>query len=286
MSRYSRRPIVVAVAAGVLILSANFVSSSASADPLPVESGDAMAQQERNDEFLSWLAESEFVDRGLVVPVYNEADHSLTLRWKGLKSEDREQVQTRAKLLNVDVNFAVAKYSLSELFDAQRGISSEADRLATSGFTLDSISGVADLDNGITVTGLLDSPKDKAKVVADVARIAQAVTEIPVRVEIVEKPLFEPAAATRSNDVETFNAGGYMLDKKTGGLCSTAFGITINGTKRTTTARHCNGADYKARNNSSTDYGTTSTHSGDGAARVLSKGGSLLDVYRRLEQFR
>jgi len=53
-----------------------------------------------------------------------------------------------------------------------------------------------------------------------------------------------------------------------------AFGITINGTYRTPTARHCKGSDYNARDNSSTDYGSTATHSGDGGARILTEGGS------------
>lgn len=282
------RASLVAAAAAALALSAMASASAAQAGsrvPSGLRSGgpsssafihSAGSRIIRNQDALSvfraWMIRQPgFADSGYVGSVDHLAHKATTILWAGPRTPLLASIRREGLRRGIAVTVQHRKYNLRQLDAAVSATWRQAAQGKWVGFKISTIaSGAAGYD-GIVVNGTYTSVP-AAQRAPQVRSLATVIMGVAVR---VQPGISAVPANGRDNDFAPFDAGGYMLSPSTNTTCSSGFAISINGTSRITTARHCNKNDYRDRAASNT-YGTGVENSGDGGGRVLSASGAAL----------
>lgn len=158
----------------------------------------------------------------------------------------------------IAVSIQPRQHSLRQIAAAVDAIWQQQAEGQWAGFAISTIAAVGAVDDGITVNGTYTTVAATERA-PQVRALSTTVLGVPVRVV----PGVSATMTTgRDNDYAPFNAGGYMISRSTGHTCSSGFGISINGTRHITTARHCVYNDYRDRAASNT-YGTGTINSGE-----------------------
>lgn len=280
-TRNWRRKFTFTVAAALLSATVitQFGAGTASAAPGPANpSGpnDSAAQQfvrtvgarvvdnqEALSTFRAWMiGRPGFAGSGYVGSVDDLQGKATTILWAGPPTALLSAIQAEGARRGITVTVGQRDHSLAQIDAAVDAIWQQAAAGGWSGFAISAIAAVGATDDGLTVYGTYTA----AQRAAPVRSLATTVLGVPVRVV----PGVDASTSNgRDNDFAPFDAGGYMLSPSTGRTCSSGFGISLNGTSRITTARHCTANDFQDRA-APNRYGTGVRNSGDGGGRVLS----------------
>ncbi len=235
----------------------------------PLTSAEA-ANQSKLVEFFGWLAQGSFGSRGYVAPEQDAANLVATLRWKDVGDADKAVVTAEAARRGIAVAFKATPYSSSEL-------TTMAQRLMQPGR----------FGNDFEVTRLIGVPGDtvipqvivrslttQAIGAAKTQRDSTVVQAAGGTVTVEDEQYPAVALSSRGADTSPYNAGG-MIRYNTASPCSTGFALYYGGANRATTARHCDGGNYRTWDTGLT-YGFSLATSSDGGAKVLSGSGMQL----------
>lgn len=236
--------------------------------------------QEDLNEFRSWLnAQPGLTDAGFYEAAIGIPTRTMTLLWHG-QSDLQKAAQIEAASRGITVVIKSVPYTKVQVDEAMRSL--EDSDLATSAgtFRVTSVAGPVVDDDAVSVAGYFVSRSGGAQpaavtsnsaAVADAARadIAGSATTTPNLAVKVEYGQPSSNFTTRATDTPGFNAGG-MIKGANGSGCTSGFAIYIRGVSHTTTARHCTSTPFRAWSLSSSNYGSTTTTSGIGLARILS----------------
>jgi hypothetical protein len=249
------------------------ISTSADASDRLV-SADQIARQERLMALKSWIITQPGVeDSGYVESVNDVAHLATTILWHGAATPFQRAIVAQAKTRGIAVTVKQRKFGRSELLKAAESASRTSGKGALAGFDMTSISTLDPDFDGVVIRGNYLGASSGTRAVRDATLAKAASAQVGVDVSVAPSAgRITAAVATRSNDTAPFNAGGYMFSPSSSTVCTTGFGIVLNGVRRTTTARHCWRHDYRARDGSG-GYGDGLVNSGDGAARVMTTGG-------------
>jgi hypothetical protein len=204
--------------------------------------------------YKSWLITvSGIYESGYVESANYAESHSVSLLWAG---SSHLQDVARAEAVKREINLTIhpVRYSRADLQDATDKIWASKKSEQWQGLILHSIVGTDLTHDGLIVEGHysdLDSGRAEARL-SQASRFAKSIADEVVDVRITEAPV---KTTTRSTDTGPFNAGGQMSGPNSS-LCTSGFGVRINGTVRTTTARHCTDTPYHAADLSSSSYGS------------------------------
>ncbi|MGX4691542.1 hypothetical protein [Streptomyces sp. JNUCC 63] len=218
--------------------------------------------------FKTWLLERPGIASSGFIESVNDSDtKSMTLLWHGDSPLQAQAVQEAANW-GISLTFEQRQYDLAQLESAIDAIWASADAGGWPGFQIAYIAGVTEDFDGIVVHGSYTEPQVGGATFAR-SMVAQ-VDGVPVR--IVSEEEAETASATRKNDFSPFYAGGYMYSPNKLHFCSTGFSVRYQGKTHITTARHCDGNDYRARNGKA-KYGKGIFTENGGGARILNGAG-------------
>ncbi|HEX6499846.1 MAG TPA: hypothetical protein VF054_12555 [Micromonosporaceae bacterium] len=196
---------------------------------------------------------------------------AITIMWYGPRTPLLSALIDEGLRRGIAVSIQPRQHSLRQIAAAVDAIWQQQAEGQWAGFAISTIAAVGAVDDGITVNGTYTTVAATERA-PQVRALSTTVLGVPVRVV----PGVSATMTTgRDNDYAPFNAGGYMISRSTGHTCSSGFGISINGTRHITTARHCVYNDYRDRAASNT-YGTGTINSTGGGGRVLSASGSAL----------
>ncbi|WP_300606118.1 hypothetical protein [Trebonia sp.] len=195
--------------------------------------------------------------------------------WSGPVTAFLSNIIQEGRQLGIPVTVQERKYSLQQLRAAIAAVWEQAANGEWAGFNISAIAAISATEDGLTVDGQYTSSSAVTRA-PQVRTLSTSVLGIPVHIDpgVVYTP-----TGTRDSDVSPFNAGDYMVSQSTGDTCSTGFAIEIGGVDYTETARHCDHADFVARDDygesapADQQYGTTLELSSDGGARVLTGNG-------------
>lgn len=257
-----RRILALATAALVPIALATAATTAEAA------TGNSIDNQEALSTYRTWMSGQPGYATGYVGAIDDLAHKATTILWYGPRTAALTAIVQEGQRRGISVSVQQRSHSLQQIDSAFARIWAQAAAGEWAGFSISALAGVGATDDGITVYGTYTGTSRAPQVAAP----ATDVLGIPVHV------VPGVAAGTsngRDNDFSPFDAGGYMISPSTGHTCSTGFAITLNGTARITTARHCTANDYRDRAASNT-YGTGVVNSGDGGGRVLSAAGTAL----------
>jgi hypothetical protein len=220
--------------------------------------------------FRTWMiGQPGFANSGYVGSIDDLAHKATTIMWYGPRTPLLSAIIKEGERRGMAVAVQQRQYSLQQIEAATDAIWQQAAAGAWAGFKISAIAAVGATEDGITVNGTYTTaaPAQRAP---QVQSLATAVMGVPVH---VVPGVSADTSLGRDNDSAPFNAGGYMISPSTGHTCSSGFGISINGTSHTTTARHCTENNYQNRA-ASNKYGTGVINSTGGGGRVLSATGS------------
>ncbi|GAA0706574.1 hypothetical protein Drose_15835 [Dactylosporangium roseum] len=222
----------------------------------------------------SWIITQPGVeDSGYVESVNDVANLATTVLWHGAATPFQQAIVAQARSRGIALTIKQRKFSRTQLLTAAQSAARSAGKGALTGFDVTSVATLDPDFDGVIVRGNYLGASSKTRAARDATLAKGASAQIGVDVSVAPSAgRITPAVATRSNDTAPFNAGGYMRSPSSGTVCTTGFGIWLNGVSRTTTARHCWRHDYRARDGSAS-YGDGLVNSGDGAARVMTTGG-------------
>lgn len=213
---------------------------------------------------------------GYVESVNDAATNSTVLLWKGT-SPLQAEIVALAKASGIKVTIQQRKHSKADLDSATAKIQSKINDPGWGGFMISSIAGADATTDGLTLTGYFnalttDTPALRSEVEA-FAKQSAGIADVHV-VYGVHLTLW----SGRSTDFSPFNAGGYMYDRTNQFICSSGFGILLNGVAHTTTARHCDDGSYHSRdaNGPTNQYGSSVATVALAGGRVLSGAGDAL----------
>lgn len=228
--------------------------------------------QEALAVFRLWMHDQAgFAGSGYVGTIDDLAQRSITVMWYGPRTALLSAIVKEGERRGIAVSVQQRSHSLQQIDAAIDAVWQQAAAGSWAGFKVSAIAAVGATDDGLTVYGTY-TEVPAAHRAAQVRSLATAVEGIPVR---VVPGVGAETSNGRDNDFAPFDAGGYMISPSTGHTCSSGFAINLNGTARTTTARHCDRNDYRDRSASNT-YGTGIVNSRDGGGRVLSASGAAL----------
>ena len=225
--------------------------------------------QQALSDFRSWITSlPDIEEAGYVELVANASDRTGKVLWHG-PSQLRDVVSAKASSRGIAISFSERPQARVQIRASLVALRDHTEDLEALGFTVQGIAGISDNDGSISVIGHASSGMrpDLASVEALAAKLSGG----PVK--IVDRTTVSPAVATRSNDWQDFNAGGYMKDNS-GHVCSTGFAMSTGGFPYTMTARHCEKGPWYARNNSATWYGNEWKDAPQGQASILQTRGS------------
>ena len=254
-----------------------FVEVWYSLPPNPVDPDAALwATQSTLSDFRDWTVAEVGTNSGYIDSV-NDADAtSVTLLWAGAPNAMQASILAEAERRTITATVVQRQYTKDQLNQAADAAvaSTTSGTGVFAGFTINTAEPLSPEFDGLVITGQHKSnPADTAA--ADQALSQQATQALGVAVKVQTAPMFEnTSGSTRGTDTSPFNAGAFMWPG-----CSLGFGLRIGSATYTTTARHCHGPKFRANDRSSAPYYTTKQLSTDGAARVLTGGGSQIMFY-------
>ena len=244
--------------------------------PDPVDPDAALwANQTTLSDFRDWTVAEVGTTSGYIDSVNDASTKSVTLLWAGAPNAMQASILAEAKRRTITATAVQRKYTKDQLNRA----ADAAVASTTSGtgvfanFTINTAEPLSPEFDGLVITGQHKSnPADTAA--ADQALSQEATQALGIAVKVQTAPMFETTSGTtRGTDTSPFNAGAYMYPG-----CSLGFGLRIGSATYTTTARHC-GSRFRANDNQNAPIYSTKQLSTDGAARVLTGGGSTLMFY-------
>jgi hypothetical protein len=244
--------------------------------PNPVDPDAALwANQMTLSDFRDWTVAEVGTNSGYITSVNDADTTSVTLLWAGAPNAMQASILAEAKRRTITATVVQRTYTKDQLNQAADAAvaSTTSGTGVFAGFTINTAEPISTEFDGMVITGQHKSnPADTAA--ADLALSQQATQALGVAVKVQTTPMFEnTSGSTRGTDTSPFNAGAYMYPG-----CTLGFGLRIGSATYTTTARHC-GPAYRANDNSKAPIYRTKQLSTDGAARVLTGGGSTLMFY-------
>ncbi|GAB3664919.1 hypothetical protein GCM10027589_29260 [Actinocorallia lasiicapitis] len=227
-----------------------------------------LARQGRLLDFKSWITDLPGLDSSGYVESVNDARNLRTeLLWAGKPTPLLRRIAAEGARRGIGVSVRPRTHALPELKAAVAAVFDGVERGDWPGFEVTNVTGVSAEFDGIVVHG-----RRRPGAAKETPGVPGSVAGVEVRVESGSELQL---AATRSADTAPYNAGGLMFSAAGKKACSTGFGITINGTPRVTTARHCKAGDWVTYDGLR-PYGSYVANSGDGGGRVYSGASSAL----------
>ncbi|XVV15196.1 hypothetical protein ACQP2X_12885 [Actinoplanes sp. CA-131856] len=244
--------------------------------PNPIDPDAAMwANQMTLSDFRDWTEAEVGTNSGYVESVNDAYTTSVTLLWAGAPNAMQASILAEAKRRTITATVVQRKYTLDQLNQAADAAmaSTNSGTGVFAGFNISLAEPITPEFDGLIVTGQHKSnPADTAA--ADQTLSQQATQALGIAVKVQTEPMFDNTSGTsRSTDTSPFNAGTFVYPS-----CSLGFGLRIGSAIYTTTARHCNSA-FRAYDNTKGPIYKTKQLSSDGAARVMTAGGSQLMFY-------
>ncbi len=235
-----------------------------------------MKNQEALNTFRSWLNDQPgLYDAGFYDAAIDIPGRTMMLLWHGTSALQAKVIGEGAKR-GLHVVIQAAPYTKGQVDAAMKKLVDMSVTTAQGTFQVTSVGGPVPGNDGLTVAGYFTARAARvtpqAAVESDAATLTSSIkskTGLSAKVVYGEQSV---PYTTRSTDSGDLNAGG-MIRGADGSGCSSGFAINIGGVPHTTTARHCNATPYTAWDLASTSYGSTTTTSGIGLARVLSARG-------------
>ncbi|RSM67447.1 hypothetical protein DMB66_15960 [Actinoplanes sp. ATCC 53533] len=253
-----------------------FVEVWYSLPPNPVDPDAGLwANQSTLSDFADWTVAEVGTTSGYIESVNEAKTTSVTLLWAGPPNAMQAAVLAEAQRRTITATVKQRVYTKDQL--AQAADAALASATSGSGvfanFTIGTTAAVSPEFDGVIITGQHKSnPADTAA--ADQALSQQATQALGVAVKVQTAPMPTNTGTTRGTDTSPFNAGAYMAPG-----CTLGFGLRIGSATYTTTARHCDAQSYSANDATvARKYGTKLV-ARDGAARLLTAGGSRLMFY-------
>jgi len=244
---------------------------------------DGMKNQEDLNSFRGWLNSQEGIfDTGFYEAAVDIPSRTITLLWNG-SSPLQAAAQREASLRGLTAVIKAIPYTKSQVDRAVASLPGTDLATPQGAFHVTSAGGPVLNDDRLAVAGYFTTQPSMAAATSSIttaqvavdsgaAGVAASVSSRTGMDALVTLGSAPANFSTRSTDTSAFNAGGMM--RGTGNsFCTSGFGIWINGTAHTTTARHCNHTPYAAWSLASSVYGSNYTTSGIGLASVLTGAG-------------
>ncbi|WP_344223017.1 hypothetical protein [Paractinoplanes ferrugineus] len=244
--------------------------------PNPVDPDAALwANQTALSDFRDWTVAEVGTTSGYIDSVNNADTKSVTLLWAGAPNAMQASILAEAQRRNITATVVQRNYTKDQLNQAADAVvaSTTSGTGVFAGFTVNTAEPLSPEFDGIVITGQHKSnPADTTA--ADQALSQQATQALGVAVKVQTAPMFEnTSGTTRGTDTSPFNAGAFVYAG-----CTLGFGLRIGSATYATTARHC-GPKVRIYDNPNAPIYGTKQLSTDGAARVLTAGGSTLMFY-------
>jgi hypothetical protein len=239
-----------------------------------------MKNQQDLDNFRTWLnALPGLHSAGFYEAAVDIPTRTMTLLWHGSSSLQQRAMREGARR-GLKVVIKQVPYTYSQVMHGMQALLKSDIATPQGSFHVTSVGGPVLNVDSLSVAGYFTSnrsgPHAQAAVAASGAALGEATrqragmaTTTSYGLPSQDFVIHVNSANTRSTDTPAFNAGG-MIRGADGSGCTSGFAISINGVTHTTTARHCTGVPYRAWDRASSNYGTTTTTSGIGLARILS----------------
>jgi hypothetical protein len=239
-----------------------------------------MQNQQDLDNFRVWLnalpglQSAGFYEAAVDIPA-----RTMTLLWHGSSGLQQRAMREGARR-GLTVVIKQVPYTYAQVMHGMQALLKSDIATPQGPFHVTSVGGPVLNVNGLSVAGYFTGnqagTRAQAAVAASGAALGEATRQRAGMPTITsyglpsqDYTIHVNTTTTRSTDTAPFNAGGMIIGADGNG-CTSGFAISINGVTHTTTARHCNAVPYHAWDRAASNYGTTTTTSGIGLARILS----------------